>query len=1844
MKKLAFILILSAFITSVNSQVTRYWVGGGTAYGNNQYKWSLTSGGTPIGGPNPIAWQVNDIAVFDANSGSNIVVIINAIGTIGKIQVYGYQTVTVRPDDVDDRVLTLATTTGNAFYLETGSTFIIKGFNAATDTYLHIDMGSNTTAAIYGYLKVSDDDTGYGEFTKSSSAVINFFSGSTYEHNSKDALSDIPVASWNSGSTCKITGVTGSLPTNYDQSFHHFVWDCASQTSDLDFNGNLTLINGNFTMANTNGRILGLSATATVETTINGSFIQTGGKFALARSTADNTLNINGNFELSGGYFYMSVSDGAHSIVNLKGNMTLYSGAYFQTSSGTTAYTNFNFTGNGLQSFINTGVILYYKTHFTVASPAILDLGGYVLGHYQYTTGNFTLSSGAGLKTQYSTGIRTEYDQGCIQTSGTKSFNTGASYTFYTSGNQSSGNALPSTVANLTIGSIAGHTHLTLNNPSASVTIPNAGKLTIIADATDYSTLAATGGVTYNTGSSLEYYGYSSQPTTNVEFPAHPNGPGNLIINNSVSVVLNGNKTVKNDLSLTLGQLVLNGYTLTLQRLINKTGGGLTGGTTSSVIIEGGANSASLPGVTNGLANLTINRASATISLTGNINVTGTMTMTAGSFALNGGVLSYGSSATLKYNNGSSNQNCSSAEFPSTSGPYTLEIQSGATVSLHASRTLNGPLNLYLGIFSLGNNTLTLNNVLNKTEGSLKGGALSNINIEGGAVNSDLPAVADGLQDLTINRSATITLTGNVNVTGTMSLINGSFALGDGVLSYGASGILRYNKAVPLTTTSAEFPSLNGPYALQIMNADYVSLHDTRSLNGPLTLVAGEFRIGDNTLSLGDMINSVFGSLKGGSLSNLVLQGGAVTTDLPGIADGLQNLTINRPATVYLTGGLNITGTMTMTSGTLALNGGVLTYGASGKLKYNGSSAQTTSPAEFPTVNGPYIFEIQSTSTVFLHESRSLYGPLNLLTGTLSLGGFTLTLYNMITSTPAGGMTGDVVSHLIVGEYDSPALIPLASIGSLTINRIAGVGLSGPVALLGTLNLQNGDLSIGSQTLTLAGQINYVSGQLIGGPSSNITFIGAFETTYLKAIELQNLSLFRIDGQIFMDGDIQVRQFLNLQNGSLYIGPHLLTIYDFINIFEGVLIGGTASDLRFADGGDVSPGFLPAVELNDLIIDRLTGIMMAGDVVIHGDVLMNTGPLMVNAHHLSLNGPALTIFPEFLITTPSSSLSFGGIENDVFIPGTIHDLNNLYISNPNGVDLLENINIAGEAVVDGYLQTGVSQVMGPGNFTVNHTGKLVTGHPEGISNCIVVSGTTWFSSQATYGFDGTTDQLTNFPEFSEPGNLERLVVSNSNSGSVRLNNDITILTMLILQPGSKLEILPNYTLTSSGTTMLTGENCLKISADATGAGSFIGNEMQYIGDGSAEAEFFISQERWHDVSSPVTNAVSAVFLDLYLAEFSEPDSLWNFIVPVDFPLNVGKGFACWSLPLTGDRTISYSGILNTGDIPIALSATDRDETGTIGINEGWTLAGNPYPSAIDWDLVPPENMQNLDPTVYVFDGSQYLSYPYQVGFGQLEDGIIPAQQAFFIKASDFDPQLTLPQSSRVHGFSPYKSNESFANLLDIKVNGNNYKDEIFIHLEAGATWMYDTGKDAYKLFGIVEAPQLYVMAETCNLSICVLPDQNDEMVIPLGFKVGAAGIYTFDFTGMETFASPEQIYIEDLMENEMISLTETSMMSIYATPIDPVFRFNILLNHTTGLDESVPSNPLIYFSNHSIQVAITGNEKGEIHLYSLSGQLISEMKYSSPGNYCLDMTGKKGCFAVEVTTNAIRYCRKVTVY
>jgi len=374
-------------------------------------------------------------------------------------------------------------------------------------------------------------------------------SGGTFQHAMDGGT--IPSATWNSGSTCEITGANLTLPSGTSQSFQNFKWNCTSQTGNLNHGAALTTILGDFTLVSTgtgciyidqqgNNSTLNISGNLYVQggttyecvngsATINitGNVVVTGGAFnfnqtgATAYGNTSTVMNVTGNVTVTGGTIDMSQSSAMNAtkgwgIMNLSGNLNVSSPGII-TESGNSKGQIF-FAGSG-------GVIQTYSTNNQITNiiDYIINSGAIVRTNNNILTdaGAFTLSSGGGLMIGSANGITLTSALGNVQVTGTRSYSTGADYTYEGTAVQVSGDGLPSQVRNLTLNNSNNCTLTASTSASGTLTFTSGLWLATTDTLTLGTSTANLGTLSRVTGHVVGYFQrwIAAAATSNILFP-----------------------------------------------------------------------------------------------------------------------------------------------------------------------------------------------------------------------------------------------------------------------------------------------------------------------------------------------------------------------------------------------------------------------------------------------------------------------------------------------------------------------------------------------------------------------------------------------------------------------------------------------------------------------------------------------------------------------------------------------------------------------------------------------------------------------------------------------------------------------------------------------------------------------------------------------------------------------------------------------------------------------------------------------------------------------------------------------------------------------------------------------------------------------------------------------------------------------------------------------------------------------------------------------------------------------------------------------------------------------------
>lgn len=419
-------------------------------------------------------------------------------------------------------------------------------------------------------------------------------------------------------------------------------------------------------------------------------------------------------------------------------------------------------------------------------------------------------------------------------------------------------------------------------------------------------------------------------------------------------------------------------------------------------------------------------------------------------------------------------------------------------------------------------------------------------------------------------------------------------------------------------------------------------------------------------------------------------------------------------------------------------------------------------------------------------------------------------------------------------------------------------------------------------------------------------------------------------------------------------------------------------------------------------------------------------------------------------------------------------------------------------------------------------------------------------------------------------------------------------------------------------------------------GSFIGSE--YLTVKSALVKRDLSNQQFHFLSSPMgypQPAFGGVFTDnqngIWARKYDEYSGDWRNL-PASALLNPGTAY---SMQLTQNQTAGFIGILNSTAVTAQLL---YNNPGNDSDRAGWNLIGNPFPSAIDWDMV---SVNAAEQSIYAWNGSQYISWNGTIG--ALTNGIVPAQGGVFVKAAGpgyiYNRSVTIPLSARVHSNRPFLK-EYVANTLELEVDGNGYRDVTFIRFNENATKGFDAGADAHKLWGIEEAPQLFSLSGAYPLSINELPLVFNE-TIDIGFSCDASGAYTITASGLSGFDASIRLLLEDKKSNAITDLTLNPgyVFNYQAGEIPDRFRLHI----TAGPAIPEQNSVFVWYHSNLLSVSNPSGITGELHLFDIAGRVVLSSPLGKGDLTVLPVSLKPGVYLAGISSVNFSMTRKIIV-
>ncbi len=413
-------------------------------------------------------------------------------------------------------------------------------------------------------------------------------------------------------------------------------------------------------------------------------------------------------------------------------------------------------------------------------------------------------------------------------------------------------------------------------------------------------------------------------------------------------------------------------------------------------------------------------------------------------------------------------------------------------------------------------------------------------------------------------------------------------------------------------------------------------------------------------------------------------------------------------------------------------------------------------------------------------------------------------------------------------------------------------------------------------------------------------------------------------------------------------------------------------------------------------------------------------------------------------------------------------------------------------------------------------------------------------------------------------------------------------------------------------------NGLIIESDINGTGSLIYNN----GNPEATIERYLTDAMWHMVGPPVSNVLTGQYFfnyspTVWLKDYDEPTDTYNYITSLTLSMPRGKGYAFWVGESKTDVVIEIQGESHASNFILTTSTNPALEF--TNLSHGYNLIANPFTSAIDWDN-PNWTLTDMEESIWVWDPStENFKTRNTSQFGDMENGIIPSSQGFFIRTTTSTASITIPTEAKTHNdqalyksTSAIKSELSYIVLQVFNVNLDSVTDEVWVGFHENASEEFDNGLDISKLMGNETSPQLYLQEDRHLFTIDILPELNGQSrTVALKFRAPEDGAYILNLEEIQ-YMEGVQIFLEDLKEGSFTNIKENNSIKFNANKDDVDDRFLLHFNPTvTPTHFADNSEPNIYSFNRAVYISLNkewAKQAKTVLIYDISGRLLYTQK------------------------------------
>ena len=647
------------------------------------------------------------------------------------------------------------------------------------------------------------------------------------------------------------------------------------------------------------------------------------------------------------------------------------------------------------------------------------------------------------------------------------------------------------------------------------------------------------------------------------------------------------------------------------------------------------------------------------------------------------------------------------------------------------------------------------------------------------------------------------------------------------------------------------------------------------------------------------------------------------------------------------------------------------------------------------------------------------------------------------------------------------------------------------------------------------------------------------------------------------------------------------------------------------------------VDLNEGIQEWNTGgsVILAGTVVTFSNTVSSSrtasiGTLSVNTGSMNLSGAGDALFA-YLGTSGSMPTTFlAGIQNEA---GNFGNLT--------GSGLTEGstfINFYTSGSPDGGIYNGIN--FGQTNFSdfltaLNNTSNWITATSNGEDILDSVTGIISMDNFSAINLvwngsanDNDWTNASNWTPATSPSTTSDISIPNGLASYPTISSPTTVIAITI----------------DSGASLIA-------TAAVTGNVTYDRN---------------LGTTNWYLVSSPVngedmtdmrtnnsfnTNASNEISFAPYDNSQATPNDRWAYFAntATDALVN-GKGYST-SLSTAGN--ISFTGTINNGDVPIALTQGG-------GSGNNFNLIGNPYTSFVNsGTFLTNESADLMSETIWVWNQNT-SNYETKVTVDAFK---IAPGQGFFVEANSTNNVTFLGNAT----MQSHESTDTFQRngRTEIQLNANDGTNDRFakIYYINGTSTGFDNGYDGELFSGVSNSFAIYTELlsnnEGKNFQIQSLPNSDIEtMIIPVGLIADTGKEITLSVAS-SNLPTGVEVYLEDRINNTFVNLSEGSHKIKTTSATSGTGQYYL---HTTAKrlsNEDIVNNfkNVSIYKSASQELTVTGLQgKASIKVFSILGKEVNNTVINSNGNSKINIPNlSSGVYIVKLSSDLGKLTKKI---